>query len=171
MRTAESVVTGYTPALLCYGRELRTPWEPAGDKEDTEPPAAAHHALAAELQQCLGEALNYAKKHQAAAWQAQKSSYDRHRQATTIKEGDLVLLDTHTLSNAAKGVSAKLAPRRIGPYRVVKQVAENDFILGDPATRRRRTIAHADQLVLYHKPLLLPSAPNSRFEGGESCEG
>lgn len=170
MRTAESVVTGYTPALLCYGRELRTPWEPAGDKEDTEPPEAAHHALVAELQQCLGEALKYTKKHQAAAWQTQRSTYDRHRQSTTIREGDLVLLDTHTLSNAAKGVSAKLAPRRGGPYRVVRQVGENDFILGDPVTRRRRTIAHADQLVLYHEPLLLPSAPNSRFEGGESCE-
>ncbi|KAL1434686.1 hypothetical protein MTO96_011461 [Rhipicephalus appendiculatus] len=58
MRTAESVVTGYTPALLCYGRELRTAWEPAGDKEDTEPPEAAHHALAAELRQCLGEVVN-----------------------------------------------------------------------------------------------------------------
>lgn len=170
MRTAESVVTGYTPALLCYGRELRTPWEPAGDKDDTEPPEAAHHALAAELRQCLGEAMKYAKKHQAAAWQAQKSSYDRHRQSTTIKEGDLVLLDTHTLSDAAKGVSAKLAPRRGGPYRVVKQIGENDFILSDPATGRRRTIAHADQLVLYHEPLLLPSATDSHFEGGESCE-
>ncbi|KAL1487125.1 hypothetical protein MTO96_046655 [Rhipicephalus appendiculatus] len=61
MCTVESVVTGYTLALLCYGRELRTAWEPAGDKEDTEPPEAAHHALAAELRQCLGEVVKLVK--------------------------------------------------------------------------------------------------------------
>lgn len=170
MRTAESVVTGYTPALLCYGRELRTPWEPASDKEDTEPPKAAHHALATELQRCLGEALQYARTHQAVAWKVQKSCYDRHRQPTTIKEGDLVLLDSHTLSDAAKGVSAKLAPRRSGPYCVLKRLGDNDFVLSDPTTGRYRTTAHADQLMLYHEPLLLPTSTASQFEGGESCD-
>ncbi|KAH8040909.1 hypothetical protein HPB51_013079 [Rhipicephalus microplus] len=92
-------------------RVLRTLWEPVGDKtedkEHTEPPEAAHHALVAELRQCLGEALKYTKKHQAAACQTERSTSDHHQQSTTIREGDLVLLDTHTLSNTAKGVSAK----------------------------------------------------------------
>ncbi|KAM7300451.1 uncharacterized protein ISCGN_016065, partial [Ixodes scapularis] len=133
-RTAESVVTGYTPAFLCYGRELRTPWVQPGSKDDTEPPATACHAFAAEVTRCLQDALSFAREHQEAARQTQKAIYDRHRKPTTIKQGDLVLLDSHTLSNAAKGITAKLAPRRSGPFRVAHCLGENDFLLRDPTT-------------------------------------
>ncbi|KAL1487174.1 hypothetical protein MTO96_046627 [Rhipicephalus appendiculatus] len=83
-------------------------------------------------------------------WRAQKTSYDRHRRPLTIQEGDLVLLESHSLSDAAKGFSSKLAPRRSGPFRAVKRVGQNDFVLVDPKTGRRRGVGHADQLTLYH---------------------
>ncbi|KAL1486633.1 hypothetical protein MTO96_046866 [Rhipicephalus appendiculatus] len=79
MRTAESVVTGYTPAFLCYGRELRTPWTQAEAKDDAEPPATAYRAFATEVSKCLQEVLDFSRAHQDHMWRAQKTSYDRHR--------------------------------------------------------------------------------------------
>ncbi|KAL1427100.1 hypothetical protein MTO96_017708 [Rhipicephalus appendiculatus] len=150
MRTAESVVTGYTPAFLCYGRELRTPWTQAEAKDDAEPPATAYRAFATEVSKCLQEVLDFSRAHQDHMWRAQKTRYDRHRRPLTIQEGDLVLLESHSLSDAAKGFSSKLAPRRSGPFRAVKRVGQNDFVLVDPKTGRQRGVGHADQLTLYH---------------------
>lgn len=166
MRTAESVVTGYTPAFLCYGRELRTPWEQAQAKDDTEPPASAHRAFAAELTKSLTEVLGFTRVRQDAARHAQKRYYDCHRKPITIQEGDLVLRDNHVLSNAATGFSAKLAPRRRGPFRVAKCVGANDFLLKDCFNGRSRGIAHADQLVHYHDANELSLPSGSRFRGG-----
>ncbi|KAL1446053.1 hypothetical protein MTO96_028939 [Rhipicephalus appendiculatus] len=98
LRTAESVVTGFTPAFLCYGRELRTSWEPPGTKDNVEPPAAAYHAFSEEVRQCLAQALEFTHTQQVAAQAKQKAHYDHHRRPVTLKPGDLVLLDSHTLS-------------------------------------------------------------------------
>ncbi|KAL1485560.1 hypothetical protein MTO96_031850 [Rhipicephalus appendiculatus] len=57
MRTAVSAATGYTPALLCYGRELRTLWQPTEDNQDAEPAVLSSHAFAAELQSHLAEVM------------------------------------------------------------------------------------------------------------------
>ncbi|KAL1445777.1 hypothetical protein MTO96_036767, partial [Rhipicephalus appendiculatus] len=97
LRTAESVVTGFTPAFLCYGRELRTSWEPPGTKDNVEPPAAAYHAFSEEVRQCLAQALEFTHTQQVAAQAKQKAHYDHHRRPVTLKPGDLVLLDSHTL--------------------------------------------------------------------------
>nr|XP_037272575.1 uncharacterized protein LOC119164477 [Rhipicephalus microplus] len=150
MRTAESVVTGYTPAFLCYGRELRTPWTQAEAKDDAEPPATAYRAFATEVSKCLQEVLDFSRTHQNHMWRAQKTRYDQHRRPLTIREGDLVLLESHSLSDATKGFSSKLAPRRSGPFRAVRRVGQNDFVLVDPKTGRRHGVRHADQLTLYH---------------------
>lgn len=150
MRTAESVVTGYTPAFLCYGRELRTPWTQAEAKDDTEPPATAYRAFATEVSKCLQEVLDFSRTHQNHMWRAQKTRYDQHRRPLTIQEGTLVLLESHSLSDATKGFSSKLAPRRSGPFRAVRRVGQNDFVLVDPKTGRRHGVRHADQLTLYH---------------------
>jgi hypothetical protein len=48
---------------------------------------------------------------------SQKRQADKKRRPHTVNVGDLVLLSTKNL--ALKGVSRKLAPRFIGPYRVV----------------------------------------------------
>lgn len=167
MRTAESVVTGYTPAFLCYGRELRTPWEQPAAKDDTEPAETASHAFAAEVTRCLQEALEETRGHQQTARQAQKTYYDRHRRPTTVQQGDLVLLDSHTLSDAAKGITAKLAPRRTGPFRVVRCLGGNDFVLKDATTGRHRGVAHADQLTHYHEAVPHPAPVFHAVRGGD----
>lgn len=151
MRTSESVVTGFTPAFLCYGRELRTPW---ADRQQisAEISASAPHALAAELNLYLQDALAMAREHQESAKAEQARHYNKHREPTTYKVGDLVLRDKHTLSNASTGFTAKLAPRRSGPYLITARVGQNNFKLKDPASRKYMGVANADQLMPYHPP-------------------
>lgn len=164
MRTAVSAATGYTPALLCYGRELRTLWQPTEDKQDAEPAVSSSHAFAAELQSHLAEVMNAARQHQQHAWRAQKQHYDQRRRATTLEEGDLVLRETHILSDAARGISSKLAPRRNGPFRICRRIGANTFKLVHPQTGRACGEAHADQLVKYHPPW---SAGSFTLQGGD----
>ncbi|KAG0431034.1 hypothetical protein HPB47_022153 [Ixodes persulcatus] len=152
MRTAESVATGYSSVFLCYKRELRTVWEPRQDAQGPKPPESADK----HLQQSSPDAC----RRRLTSPEATKSKPKKHRRRTTtnsegrqhVKVGDLVLRDAHTMSNASKGISAKLAARREGPIRVVDQVGDNDFLLSNPASGRRRGIAQADQLALYHGP-------------------
>ncbi|KAM7315403.1 hypothetical protein ISCGN_005186 [Ixodes scapularis] len=99
---------------------------------------------------------------------AQKAHYDKQRRPTTVKVGDLVLCDAHTLNNASKGISAKLAARRGGPFRVGDQVGDNDFLLSNPASGRRQGIAHADLLALYHGPWEDRSPTASRLKRGRT---
>lgn len=117
MRTNESVVTGYTPAFLCYGRELRTPWD-STSAQDTDASSSAPHAFAAELDQRLQDALAFARAHQNKAQEIQRRQYNSTRQPGHFAVGDLVLKDLHTLSNASKGIAAKLAHKRSGPFTV-----------------------------------------------------
>lgn len=47
--------------------------------------------------------------------------YNAHRRPhLSYKNGDHVWIDTHFLSNAAKGFASKLAPRRDGPYVIIR---------------------------------------------------
>lgn len=57
MRTAESVATSCSPAFLCYGREMRTVWEPKQDTQDPAPPESTVHAFNAELTRRMTKAL------------------------------------------------------------------------------------------------------------------
>lgn len=156
MRTAESVVTGYTPAFLCYGRELRTPWDHRQQLTCEEVPSSAPHRLAVELDMYLQDALHVAREYQCAARENQARQYNRRRQPTTFKVGDLVLRDTHPLSKASTGFTAKLAPRRTGPFRITAQVGRNTYSLQHPDTRRKQGLANADQLTPYY-PAWTPS--------------
>lgn len=149
MRTSESVVTGYTPAFLCYGRELRTPWE-FRPQEHSKPQPSTSHVFTAELSQHLKDALDFARDHQRKAQETQQRHYNRRRQQCEFAVGDFVLRDSHTLSNASRGITAKLAPRRSGPFAIAARVGENVYRLKDPTTGRRCGLANVDQLVRYY---------------------
>lgn len=51
--------------------------------------------------------------------QDQRKVYvDAKRHHLQFKLEDLVLVKTHPISDAARGISAKLAPKRDGPYKI-----------------------------------------------------
>lgn len=150
MRTCESVSTGYTPALLCYGRELRMPGEADCGKTSEAESCSAAPAYVADLASRIQDAQSFAREHQEKAQELQRKYYDQHRQPVEYDVGDVVLRDLHTLSDASKGIAAKLAARRSGPYVITQRVGRNDYQLKDRQTGRPAGIAHADQLVAYH---------------------
>lgn len=164
MRTAESVATGYSPAFLRDGRELRTVCEP---RQDPKPPAAACHAFAAELTQHMQRALEFNRAHEEAATQSQKAYYDRRRRPKAFKIDDMVLRKKQTLSNASRGFSTKLSAMRAGPFWLVDQVGDSDFLLRDTAkdsagSGPRRSVG------ILPWPLGKSSAPGFASEGGRT---
>ncbi|XP_018573667.1 protein NYNRIN-like [Anoplophora glabripennis] len=58
-----------------------------------------------------------------------KQYADQRRRAVNYKIGQKVLLKTHVLSNAQKGISSKLAPKRDGPYLITKLVTPTTYEL------------------------------------------
>lgn len=67
-----------------------------------------------------------------------KSYADSKRKpATPFCEGDLVLVKTHALSNAARGVTSKFVPKRDGSYKILKKKSdvscEVTNVNGEPA--------------------------------------
>lgn len=149
MRTCESVSTGYTPALMCYGRELRMPGESDLQKSNATTSCSAAPAFVADLTLRMQDARAFALEHQEKAQGLQRKYYDQHRQPVEYSVGDTVLRDLHTLSDASRGIAAKLAARRSGPYRITEKVGRNDYKLKDCQTGRPAGIAHADQLMKY----------------------
>lgn len=147
MRTCESVTTGYSPALLCYGRQLRCPWEQ--NPGQLPLPISGTPGFVADLTSRLQDAYEFALENQRKAQEQQRRYYNRTRQQSEFQIGDTVLRDLHTLSDASKGVAAKLAPRRSGPFVVVGKVGANDYRLRDQRTGRLAGLAHVDQLLKF----------------------
>uniref|UniRef100_A0A6P7GB10 Uncharacterized protein LOC114340005 n=1 Tax=Diabrotica virgifera virgifera TaxID=50390 RepID=A0A6P7GB10_DIAVI len=52
---------------------------------------------------------------------------DSHRRCATFVVGDKVLIDSHTLSDSAKSVTSKFAPRRDGPYVITKVISPTTY--------------------------------------------
>lgn len=103
--------TGYTPAYLLYGNEIRHPLDAQVDLRKIASNENFHievqpfiKGLAAKLEEAYE--LNRMKK------DIEPTVY------TTYKDGDLVLLTSHGLSNAKKNRNAKLLPLRDGPYQI-----------------------------------------------------
>ncbi|KAG5893984.1 hypothetical protein JTB14_004239 [Gonioctena quinquepunctata] len=58
---------------------------------------------------------------------AKRYADNRLREQDCFRTGDKVLVETHTLSKASAGFTAKFAPRRDGPYIILKQVTPTSF--------------------------------------------
>ncbi|XP_011858097.1 PREDICTED: uncharacterized protein LOC105555680 [Vollenhovia emeryi] len=108
--TAHCESTGYTPAYLNFGRELR----PSGsvgqitvntEKEDPE----------TRIKQ-LREALELAKVKLAQIFQRQQHHYNLRRRDWRPRIGEEVWKRTHELSSKAEAFNAKLAAKFEGPF-------------------------------------------------------
>ena len=62
----------------------------------------------------------------------QRTQHNKHRREVLFKAGDKVLLDREALPGVRDGPSAKLGPRRFGPYEVVEAVGHNAYRLELP---------------------------------------
>lgn len=129
LNTALTSSTGQTPAYLTFARELRSPLSVQSDlrsiiEAENYVPQVTPYLLK------LADTLNEAKERIEHQQDLSKAVKDKTRNEAELYEpGDLVLLRTHTLSNAHKGVSSKFVPKRDGPYRIERKVSPTTYIL------------------------------------------
>ncbi|KAF4531537.1 hypothetical protein B566_EDAN018431 [Ephemera danica] len=95
IRTSPNETTGYTPAMLHYGRELASPCR----------------GLCARITSKAMTSLQLGQRKIETAREHQRKVYDRTRSKSPFKEGDIVLKSTHILSSANKGIAASLCPK------------------------------------------------------------
>ncbi|XP_014487199.1 PREDICTED: uncharacterized protein LOC106750992 [Dinoponera quadriceps] len=129
LNTAMQESTGYTPAYLNYGRELRTPY-------DNQRPGAAPPPPEVNRKN-LQEVFELVRVNLAWAYQKQERFYNLRRRPWRPRTGEQVWKREHTLSNKARAVNAKLSPRYSGPYTICQIISP---VIVDLRNRRGRII-------------------------------
>ena len=121
-----NTITGFSPieALLGYQPDFRIDLEGELSQEGEMVPAAKDrveklHVLRRQLQD-----------HWANAIKAQRRNYDKRHMPKLFKRGDLVGLSTKNLR--FKAAERKLAPRFIGPFRVLEKIGLQAYRLALP---------------------------------------
>lgn len=121
MNSALNESTGYTAAYLSFGRELRT----VDDIQHDLRSIVVSENFVAEITPkllLLAETNKRARENVEATQRRNQNYTDNKRRADPgYKPGEKVWVKTHTLSNASKQFTAKFAPKRDGPYIVLKQ--------------------------------------------------
>ena len=142
--------TGFSPALLQFGRELRLP----SDIMQPMAPADAinYDEYVRRLHRTILTAFREAKAGITAAQSHQKTVYDRKVSGPVYKVGDYVLLHR---PKPPPGVPPKTHLPWQGPYLIVFQRSPTVFAIRDPAHPQRDVLTvHYNQL----KPYALPSS-------------
>ncbi|PIL30265.1 hypothetical protein GSI_07443 [Ganoderma sinense ZZ0214-1] len=143
---ARSESTGFAPFFLNTGRLPRVMvWDAAGPEEY---PGVRSFA------QKVKNAVMAAHDSILAARVKQTRDANRRHHPAPFELGDLVYVSTKNMS-LPKGYARKLAPRYIGPYRIVQDYGNNSFKLELPANLRKQGI-HA----VFHSSLLRVHQPN-----------
>lgn len=131
MNSAFCSTTGKTPAFLTFARELRTPFDVHHDirsildKENFVPQVTPY------LQSFI-TSLSDIRERVEKSQDIRKEVADGFRQKEPkYKIGDLVLVKTHDLSNASKGITRKFMPRRDGPYKIKQLSSPTTFVIAD----------------------------------------
>jgi hypothetical protein len=130
IRSSEHASTGYSPALLNYGREMNSPMEnalndPNVDKMDDTTLANyifENQNQIKKIQEFVIEQLKKVEKRN-------KNYYDKKHRSVEINVNDFVLLKSHFLSSKEERFVSKLAPKWLGPYKVVEKLSDVNYIL------------------------------------------
>ncbi|XP_044313299.1 uncharacterized protein K02A2.6-like [Drosophila rhopaloa] len=114
--------TGYTPAFLTQGRELRLP---AMLYDELTPGSAVAHTGPEDKASHLQGIFDIVRSNLQRASLEQARHYNLRRREWRPTLGSQVWLRQHPLSKATEGFAAKLAPKYDGPYTVAKFTSPN----------------------------------------------
>ncbi|GFX24081.1 hypothetical protein TNCV_2435741 [Trichonephila clavipes] len=127
LNTAKCETTGQTAAFLNFGRELRTPSEVVNDirvviqNDNFVPEITPYLKKFAKFSTQIREVVEEQQD-------SRKFYADKKRKAApTYQPGEHVFVASHPLRNAAQGRSAKLMPRRDGPYVILTQRSPSSY--------------------------------------------
>jgi hypothetical protein len=137
MNTAVHSATGYTPAYLNYGRELRLP-----SLLDVEDGVSLETTLPKDWADKVSKLKNIyllVRSNLEDAYKTRSHYYNLRRRNVFFKVGQLVLRKNYVLSSAAQKISAGLMPKFMGPFRITRQISPVTYELvttnGKPAGR------------------------------------
>ncbi|PIL26323.1 hypothetical protein GSI_12079 [Ganoderma sinense ZZ0214-1] len=143
---ARNESTGFAPFFLNTGRMPRAMvWDSA--TQDEYPGVRV-------FAQRVKNAVMAAHDSILAARVKQTRNANRHRRPAPFAAGDLVYISTLNIS-LPKGYARKLAPKYIGPYRIVRDFGNSSYQIDLPSNLRRRGIHN-----VFHASLLRVHIPN-----------
>lgn len=142
-RSAEHEATGFSPAKLMFGRELRLPVDlTTGRPPGTHLPDT-HSDYVRALQRRLEETRHRASQHLKTAGQAMWRQYQGKTRNAEYIPGDLVWLHN---PQRKPGRSPKLQSSWEGPYKIVEAVSAVTYRLDMPGRKRAGKVVHVDRL-------------------------
>lgn len=117
LNSTRSESTGYSPAYLNFGRELRSISDVMHDCR----PITVDENFVPQITPYLkkiNEIFKNARETNEIKQDKWKHYADKKRREHDFVLGDLVLLKTQILSNKQKGITSKFVPKRDGPYKI-----------------------------------------------------
>jgi hypothetical protein len=133
IRTSPSDTTGFTPAALTFGRELPQPTDVSENSDMTADNIVncSQEEYVNALKERLSVALKTARENCDNAHKQQLMLYKKGRLPNPFNVGDIVLRETHILSDADKSICHSLTPKFEGPFKLTQQIGENTYVLED----------------------------------------
>ncbi|GFS59381.1 transposon Tf2-9 polyprotein [Trichonephila clavipes] len=155
--TKECAITLIEEVLL---RQLRTPSEVVNDIRDV----IQNDNFVSEITPNLKEFAKFSTQIREVVEEQQDSRKfyaDKKRKAApTYQPGEHVFVASHPLSNAAQGSSAKLIPRRDGPYVILTQRSPSSYEIASlDNTREPPGVYHTSALTPCNNDKLKPLIP------------
>ena len=161
MNSAWHETTQQTPFYLNHGRAPKTPLDILlPHRPVIDNPASC--TFAERLQQIVAKA----RKFTLAAQQRHKRYYDAKHIPAVFAVNDSVLLSTSGLNLKIAGTN-KLAPRFVGPFKVLERIGEVAYKLDLPATMRIHNVFHVSLLKSYHSDGRVQPPPLADIINGE----
>ena len=143
--TSEHTSTGFTPFFLMYGREATMPLDIIVGNPPSSPQSYGQYTL--NLRKTLEQAYKLTRKNMGTSAYRQKELYDRKIHGEKFKVGQLVWLCNPVVP---RGGSRKLHSPWVGPYKIVKCLADTVYRIQDTRTSRKRIVVHFDRLKPCH---------------------
>ncbi|KAG6454378.1 hypothetical protein O3G_MSEX008673 [Manduca sexta] len=129
MNSATTASTGFSPAFLTFGRELRAPADVVADMKtivDNDNFIANVTPYLRKLSTALLDARDVHERGQSLHKQY---ADEGRRPPPEYKVGDLVLIKTQGINDAGPGQCAKFIPRRDGPYKIKEVASPTTYLL------------------------------------------
>lgn len=135
--------TGFSPAKLFLGREIKHPLDLAWNLSELVPDDP--EANTEDLWQAAVTNLRKAR-------QKREQQYNAGRQDNPFKEGDWVMYRLHPQSKAADGITRKLMPVWSKPCKIERFTSPVSVRLINPSTGKYVNSAHVSQLKRFFRP-------------------
>lgn len=127
MNTVKSDSTGYSAAYLTFGRELRT----LGDVHADLRAILVYDKFNLQITpylETMSDTLRLARDtHEAEQDRVKRYADNSRRDAPVYHIEDQVFVNVHALSKAKDSYTAKLAPQRDVPYKIIRIVSPTTF--------------------------------------------